>query len=453
MKKYKIIIALAGLNLMCVAGIQAQDTSRMTLAQAIDFAEKNSPLLKNAQIDVDLSRQTVNQVTATGLPQVTASGSYMQYLQVPGNWVKNFFPQPGAPEYIFIQFQQPISAQGTLAMNQLIYSGSYLLGLRAAKEFINVNQLLVAKTKTDLHTNVAKAYLMALTMQKNIALINSNLLTLEKSLTDVKALQKEGFAEKLDVQRLELAVSNLKVQKEKLETGVVATLNVLKLQMGMDINKPLTLADDLETVDKAIPALTTEMQVKNRVEFKLMEQSLSLNLMDEKRWKVNRYPSVVGFFQHQQNTLRPEFNFFKSNLTPNNNWVPSTAFGFSVQATLFDGLKTRANIAEVRLKREKLQNDMAAFENFASMEYQNALKTYNVNLQQVLTQKQNLELAQEIYTKANIKYKEGVGSSLEIVQAENDLKTSQTNYLNALYDLVISKIDLKKATGTDLLAQ
>jgi outer membrane protein TolC len=453
MKPYKFLIIVLCLHLLPYQAARAQDTTRMSLAQAIEFAEKNSPALKNALVDVDLSKQTVNQVASIGLPQVTASGSYMQYLQVPGSWVNNFFPSPGAPDYVFIQFQQPITSQGTLAMNQLIYSGSYLLGLKAAREFINVNQLMVAKTKNDLHVNVAKAYLMALTLKKNINLINSNLSTLDKSLKDVTALQKEGFAEKLDVQRLELAVSNLKVQKEKLEAGVTATLNVLKLQMGMDVNKPLNLTDDLETVDKTIPALTSEMQIKNRVEFKLLEQSLSLNLMDEKRWKVNRYPSLVGFVQHQQTTQRPEFNFFKSNLTPNNNWIPSTAFGFSVQATLFDGLKTKANIAEVRLKRAKIQNDIAAFENYAGMEYQNALSTYNNNLQQVITQKQNLELAQEIYTKANIKYKEGVGSSLEILQAETDLKNSQTNYLNALYDLVISKIDLKKATGTDLMAQ
>lgn len=432
--------------------LQAQDSTRFSLSEAIRFAEQNSPMLQNANTDVLISRETVRQVSAAGLPQVTASANYMQYLQVPGSWIKNFVTAPGAPEYIFLQFQQPITSSATLGLNQLVYSGTYLLGLKAAKEFTNVSQLMVVKTKQDLQINVAKAYLMALTVQKNIALVNSNLNTLEKSLTDVKRLNQEGFAEKLDVQRLELAVSNLKVTREKLLNAADATLNLLKFQLGMDVNKPLVLTDDLETVDKAIPALTVqEFDIKQRVEYKLLNQSLVLSLLDEKRWKVSRYPTVVGFMQHQQSTQRPEFNFFRSNLTPNNNWIPSTAFGFQMQVSLFDGLKTRSSIADVQLRREKTLNDMKSFENAANMEYINALKAYNNNLEMVALQKQNLELAEEIYKMANIKYQEGVGSSLEILQAENDLKTSQTNYLNALYDLVVSKIDLKKATGTELM--
>lgn len=432
--------------------LNAQDTTRLSLADAIRFAEQNCPTLQNANTDVLLSRETVRQVTSAGLPQVNASANYMQYLQVPGSWIKNFVSSPGAPEYIFLQFQQPITSNATISLNQLVYSGTYLLGLKAAREFTNVSQLMVAKTKQDLEANVAKAYLMALTVQKNIDLVNSNLLTLEKSLKDVRNLNQEGFAEKLDVQRLELAVSNLKVTREKLLNAADATLNLLKLQMGMDVSKPLTLTDDLENVDKSIPALTVqEFDIKQRVEYKLLNQTLVLSLLDEKRWKVSRYPTIVGFMQHQQSTQRPEFNFFRSNLTPNNNWIPSTAFGFQMQVNLFDGLKTRSSIADVKLRREKTVTDMKTFENAANMEYLNALRSYNVNLEMVALQKQNLELAQEIYNKANIKYQEGVGSSLEIVQAENDLKSSQTNYLNALYDLVISKIDLKKATGTELM--
>jgi outer membrane protein TolC len=292
---------------------------------------------------------------------------------------------------------------------------------------------------------------MALTVKKNIEMVNSNLLMLEKSLADVEKLNAEGFAEKLDVQRLKLAVSNLKVQKEKLLAAADATLNLLKLQMGFDVNKQIELTDDLESIDKNIPALTsTEFDVKNRIEFKMINQGLSLSQLEEKRYKVGKFPTLVGFFQHQQSTQRPEFNFFQSNLTPNNNWVPSSAFGLSVQMTLFDGFRAKSSIAEIRLKRQKTVNDLYNFTNAANLEYNNAVKNYNTSTQLVELQKENMDLAKEIYTKANLKYKEGVGSSLEVVQAENDLKTAQANYLNAIYDLVIAKIDLKKANGTEI---
>lgn len=447
MKKYIVLV------FMCTSALlRAQtDSGKFNLSEAIAFAEKNSPTLKNAVLDRQISNETVKQIASAGLPQLSATGNLLQYVQVPGNWVKNFIPSPGSPEYVFIRFQQPINASANITMNQLIYSGTFLLGLKAAREFTGLSTLAYVKTKADLQVNVAKAYLMALTVKKNIDMINSNLLMLEKSLADVEKLNTEGFAEKLDVQRLKLAVSNLKVQKEKLLAASDATLNLLKLQMGFDVNKQIELTDDLESIDKSIPALSSaEFDVKNRVEFKMINQGLTLSKLEERRYKVGKYPTLVGFFQHQQSTQRPEFNFFQSNLTPNNNWVPSSAFGLSFQMTLFDGFRAKSSVAEIRLKREKTMNDLFSFTNAATMEYNNAVRNYNSSAQLVELQKENMDLARDIYTKANLKYKEGVGSSLEVVQAENDLKTAQTNYLNAIYDLVIAKIDLKKANGTEI---
>lgn len=431
--------------------LQGQDTLNIRLSDALDYGEKNNTTLQNANTDIEISKQAVNQVTAVGLPQVGVNASFLQYTQIPGNWVKNFFPSPGAPEYVFLQFQQPIASNATLSMNQLIYSGTFLLGLKAAREVMNISKTMAVKTKQDVALNISKAYLMSLTLQKNITLLNSNIALLEKSLSDVKALNKEGFAEKLDVQRLEFSLTNLKVQKEKLMLAYTASLNLLKLQMGMPIQNPILLIDDLETLDKTIPVGNESFDVKNRMEYQLLNQSLSISFLEEKRYKVGRFPTLVGFLQHQQTTQRPEFNFFRSNLTPNNNWVPSTSIGLNLSMSLFDGLKSKAAIADVKLRRNKTLNDLKTFQNAAGMEYENALKTYQTQLEMVAVQKQNVQLATQIYSNTVFKYKEGVGSALELLQAETDLKTGQANYLNALYDLVMAKIDLKKALGQEIL--
>ena len=429
----------------------SQDTMKLSLADALSYAEKNNTAIQNAATDIEISKQAVNQVTASGLPQVGVNANYLQYTQIPGNWVKNFVPSPGAPDYIFIQFQQPIASNATLSMNQLIYSGTFLLGLKAAREVMNVSKTMAIKTKQDVALTVSKSYLLSLTLQKNITLMNSNISLLEKSLNDVKMLNKEGFAEKLDVQRLEFSLTNLKVQRDKLILASTASLNVLKIQLGMPIQNPIVLADDLETLDKSIPAGNDAFNIKNRIEYQLMNQTLSISFLEERRFKVGRYPTLVGFLQHQQTTQRPDFNFFQSNLTPNNNWVPSTALGLNLSLTLFDGLRSRAGAAEVRLRRNKTINDMKTFQNAASMEYENALKTYQTQLEMVAVQKQNVQLADNIYKNTVFKYKEGVGSALELLQAETDLKTGQANYLNALYDLVMAKLDLKKALGSEIL--
>jgi outer membrane protein TolC len=446
---YKITIA--AMALIFAESLKSQDTLKMSLAAALHFAETNNTAIQNAAMDIEISRQAVNQVTAAGLPQVGVNAGFMQYLQVPGNWVKNFVPSAGSPEYIFLRFQQPVASNATISMNQLLYSGTFLLGLKAAREVMDLSKTMAGKTRNDVALGVSKAYLMALTMQKNITLINSNIMLLEKSLNDVKALNKEGFVEKLDVQRLEFSLSNLKVQKEKLELASNASLNVLKLQMGMPIQTPVLLTDDLETLDKSIPVGNDSFNVKNRFEYQLLNQSLSISFLEEKRYKVGKYPTLVGFLQHQQTTQRPEFNFFQSNLTPNNSWVPSSAIGLNMSLTLFDGLRAKAAIADVKLRRSKTMNDIKTFQNAANMEYEMALKTYQTQLEMVAVQKQNVQLANNIYSSIVFKYKEGVGSALELLQAETDLKTGQTNYLNALYDLVMAKIDLKKALGNDIL--
>jgi outer membrane protein TolC len=450
MIRFSIIILSAFIS-GSMHSAMAQDTLKLSLADALSYAEKNSTAIQNATTDIEISKQAVNQVTATGLPQVGVNANYLQYTQIPGNWVKNFVPSPGAPEYIFIQFQQPIASNATLSMNQLIYSGTFLLGLKAAREVMNVSKTLAIKTKQDVALNVSKAYLLSLTLQKNITLMNSNISLLEKSLNDVKMLNKEGFAEKLDVQRLEFSLTNLKVQRDKLILASSASMNLLKIQLGMPIQNPIVLADDLETLDKSIPAGNDAFDIKNRIEYQLMNQTLSISFLEEKRFKVGRFPTLVGFLQHQQTTQRPEFNFFQSNLTPNNNWVPSTALGLNLSLTLFDGLRSRAGAAEVRLRRNKTINDMKTFQNAAAMEYEIALKTYQTQLEMVAVQKQNVQLADNIYKNTVFKYKEGVGSALELLQAETDLKTGQANYLNALYDLVMAKLDLKKALGSDIL--
>ena len=436
---------------LVMINLQGQDTMKLSLADALNYANTNNTGIQNAATDVEISKQTVNQVFASGLPQVSANANMLQYTQVPGSWVKNFVPTSGAPEYVFIRFQQPVNANATLSMNQLIYSGTFLLGLKAAKEFMNVNKLMLEKTKSDVSLNVAKSYLMALTLQKNITLINANITMLEKTLKDVTALNKEGFAEKLDVQRLEFSLSNLKVQRDKLGNGYGASLNYLKFQLGMNVQNPIALTDDIETIDKTIPAAELTFDIKNRLEYQLLNQSISISYLDEKRYKVGKFPTLVGFLQHQQTTQRPEFNFFSSNLSQNNNWIPSTAVGLGLSLTLFDGFKAKAAIADVRLRRNKTLNDIKTFQNAASMEFDNALKSYETNLNMVGIQKQNLQLAEEIYKKSMIKYKEGVGSSLEISQAETDLKSAQANYLNALYDLIMAKLDLKKSLGKDIL--
>ena len=466
MKAYKRIIFACAILAISNAQAQTIDSAGvasitapsakagMSLKEAINYALQNNPELKKSKFDVSISRETVKQTVAIGLPQVTASGGYQHYNRIPGNWIKNFAPTPGAPEYIFLQFQQQVNSTGTIGVNQLLFDGSYLVGLKATKQFVDMSKFLEAKTEYDVQVNVSKAYLMVASTRMNIGLLENNIAVLEKSTADVKALFEEGFSEELDYQRLQLSINNLKVQKQKLENSVDMLLNVLKLQMGMDLTENLELSDDIESIDAYIRmsdiANTSSWNPSLRPEFQVLNQAITLGKLDKKRYQMGYLPKLVGFYQHQQMTMRPEFNFFESNLTPNNNWVPSDLFGLQIQWTLFDGLNAQSKIREVQYKIDKAEVDLKSFENAASMEWKNAQNTYKLQLQQAALQKENMDLAQDIYDKTQIKFQEGVGSTLEMAQAESELKNSQINYLNAVYDLVLAKIEYHKAIGKPL---
>jgi outer membrane protein TolC len=316
-----------------------------------------------------------------------------------------------------------------------------------------MSKYLEAKTKYDVQVNVCKSYLMAASTQMNLDLIRSNIKAVEKTLNDVKALNKEGFTEDLDVKRLQLSLNNLKVQEKKIENAIETLMNILKIQMGIDVSQKISLSDDIEKINTIFTVdVNGEISLnstQNRPEFNILKQSIRLGELDKKRYQMGMLPRLVGFYQHQENTQRPEFNFFKdqNSLTINNSWVPSDVVGLQIQWTLFDGLSTVSKIREVKYKTDKAKTDLAAFSNAAFAEALNAQNTYINQLDQAASQKQNMDLAQEIYKMANMKFTEGVGSSLEIVQSETELKNAQINYLNALYDLVLAKIDYQKSLG------
>jgi outer membrane protein TolC len=369
-------------------------------------------------------------------------------VRIPGSYIPNFTGQ--GPEFIFIAFQQKYAASANIQASQLIYDGTFLLGLRAAKEFVQVSRLLAEKSETDLEQNVTRAYALCLNTVKNLELIDQNRRMLEKNLSDIKEIYAAGFAEKLDVDRLQLSLDNLNVQREKLLTVVAMTQNMLKMAMGIAMDQPIVLTEDLETFEKSILVDgngDAALQPSARIEHQLLNQTLRLSFYDEKRYKVGYTPTLVGFVTHQRNTNRPEFNFLESNLPINNTWVPATIWGLNLSVPIFDGFRKQSQIRQVQLNRDKTLNQIQEFERFAGMEYINARQSWVTALQAVEVQRKNKDLAERIYEQVNTKFREGVGSTVEILSAETELKNAQIQYLNALYELSLSKIDLKKALG------
>ncbi|MBU6325061.1 MAG: TolC family protein [Bacteroidetes bacterium] len=452
MKGKTLFFLLLVSGLMPLAAQTNNDTLKLTMRQAIDLALQTSRQVKNAQADVQLARQKVKEIQSIGLPQVNATGGFTQYVQIPGSYVPNFTGQ--GPDFLFIRFQQKYTSNLNIQASQLLYDGTYLLGLQAAKTFVDISKLMESKSETDLSFAVAKSYALCLNTSRNLELLDQNIYALKKTLEEVSEIYKAGFAEKLDVDRLSLSLSTLVMQRDKLLAGVEMTQNVLKLTMGLDPAKPIILADNLEQLNQelhvTLPTGNEVPKPNNRIEYQLLQQSLRMNYFDEKRYLVGYTPTLVGFMAHQRTTNRSQFNFLEGNLPINNTWVPATLWGLNLSVPIFDGFRKQSQIRQVRINREKTLNDITSFEYAAGMEYLNARQAYMSSLKAIEVQKKNIELAESIYKNVNTKFKEGVGSTIEILSAENELKSARVNYLGAIYDLNIAMMDLKKALGQSI---
>lgn len=459
--------------------LSAQQPNAFSLDQAIQYAKQHVTSINNAKLDVKIAEQRVKELKSIGLPQANASYGFNAFAQLPIQYVPNFskesvdaqnqlnavinanstannlpFVLPtnlSAPDYLGLQFAQRYTSQLQANVSQLIFDGTYLMGLKAAGEFIKLQNFTISKNEKDVEDAVTKAYNLALITKENMNLIDINISFLKKITNDTRVVYQNGFAEKLDLDRLTLRLSNLETQKNNLQQTYVLVLNALKMQMNMPMADSLTLTDTLSDMDVKTEQLVNEkieVNAQNRVEYKTLEQAIRMQDLDMKRHRFGRYPTVVGFFNYNLQSQRNRFNFYDfSNLPKNEKYVGSALFGIQAKITLFDGFRNKAQMAQIKFEKEKLENTKATFENAVQLE-SIAAKTKIMNARnQLIEQKKNVALAEEIFKKSTIKFKEGVGSTIEITQADTELKTAQINYLNALYDLVIAKFELKKTSG------
>jgi outer membrane protein TolC len=282
-----------------------------------------------------------------------------------------------------------------------------------------------------------------LVANKRMGLIDANLSRLEKSYHDLQAMYKNGLVEKLDVDRLEVSLNNLQIEKQKVQNLIDLSTNLLKFQMGMPINQTVAITDSLAENNIAEPKEVAADPTK-RIEYSQMQVAMALQSLDIKRNQFSYFPSLAAFGSFSRQAQRNEFNIFNSG----EDWFNIGIVGVKMTVPIFDGLQKSARIQQGKLSLMKLNNDLDNLKNAIALETANANVQYENNYKTLQNQRRNLDLAKEVVRVTQIKYEQGVGTNLEVVNAEASLKEAQTNYFGALYDLLISQVDLMKATGT-----
>ncbi|MEY4383232.1 MAG: hypothetical protein RI995_774 [Bacteroidota bacterium] len=433
-------------TLVLLLGSTSLMAQQFGLKEAVDYAVTHHVQVKNAQIDVLNAEAKINEIKAIGLPQVNGNFALtnnvlMQRMFIPA---KIFNPSAAEGELIAAKFGVENSGFSSIGLSQLIFDGSYLLGLKASAVYKELSQKSLIQSKQSIAENVTKAYYGILVNEKRMGLLDVNISRLDSMLKDTRALQKAGFAEKIDVQRLEVQANNLKTEHENLIRLQELGYTLLKFQMSYPIEEPIQLKDKLETVQlQSIENNLAPFEYANRIEYSILKTQENLAELDVKNVKSGYLPRVVFSGSYGANTGANAFgDLFRKQ------WFDNAAITFGIQIPIFDGfskkykaIQSENTLKKVRQSFDLLKSSIDLQRNQSSISLRNALESLR-------EQQANLDLANEISRVSRVKYKQGVGSSLEVLNAEASIKESQVNYFTALYNALIAKVELEKANGT-----
>ncbi len=429
---------------------QEKETFSFSLEECIEYALNNSYDIQNAQLDVQIGKRQVKETVGIGLPQVNGEVSYMNNFAIQTVFLPAVFfdsnAEPGAPPTP-VRFGVQHTGSAGINISQILFDGSYLVGLQAANTYQDLSRRSKEATEEEIASNVMKAYYGVLIAKERLDLMQSNFNRLDTLLYETNAMQENGFAEQIDVDRIKLNYNMIVAEMGNTKRMLALNYALLKFQMGMGVNQTLLIEgtlNDLTLDPYNVQMLEDSLQYSSRKDYRVVQTQLEIEKLDLKNNIVANYPKLnasVGIgYNAGTNTLNEFTNF-------SDNWFNYGNFGVTLSVPIFSGMQRHNRIQIAKLNVQKAENDIDAFENMILQQIEQAKTEYNNALNTLEATKENVELAERIYNVTKQKNQAGVGSNFEVVEADSDFKEAETNYYASFYDVLVSKVDLEKALG------
>lgn len=443
-------------------------TQSFSLKEAIDYALAHNTSAKNAVRDIEAAKQQKWETTASGLPQINAGIDYQNFLKqqvsvVPNaffdnrqgviNTVEEFFnlqangsPQPldGFSEIIF-GTKQNVNASATLT--QLIFDGSYLVGLQSAKVFLEISKNAKAKTDLEIRKRVIDAYGNVLLAEETVNILKRNIEVLEKNVTETTKIYENGLGDEESVEQLQITLSGVKSSLNNTRRLKTLAYQMFNLTIGKPIDETSVLTDNLENLTTQhinLELLNKEASVENTLDFKIAENDTKAKTLLLKLEKSKALPSLSGFLNGGYLGFSDSFTF----LDKEQIWSGFSAFGFSLNLPLFSSGKRSAATQRARINLEKSKDLLSETEQKLKLEVAAAKSDYQFVVEDYENKKQNLNLAERIEKKNQTKYYEGIASSFELRQAQTQLYKAQQEFLQAMLDVINKKATLETVLHT-----
>ena len=429
-----------------VSESEAGEPVRLSLDDAVSQALEHNADMKAARVDLQIAERQIWETTAAGLPQLSASVGYNYFLDIPTSLVpaEFFGGEPG--DFQEIQFGTQHNITATASVEQLIFDGQYIVGLRAARIYRDLASQTLQRSGIEISNAVRETYFLALLARENLRIVKQNLQNMEQTLYETQKMLEEGFTDPINADQLQLSVSNMKHHIAHLERQKKLTENLLKYQLGIDMSLSIDLTDSLEGLfDEALIDMATipALEKDDHIDYRMARSQEAMSMMVLRREQSAYLPSLSASFVRQEMAMRDAFNFFDSDRS----WFPATYFALNLNIPIFSSGMRSSQVQQARLELEKAQIAREQLSEALILQMEEAKADLETAYEQYLNEKGSLEIAQRIFDRTGIMYREGMASSLELTQANDQLLATRANYLNAKFEVLNARNNIYKAIG------
>ncbi|WP_419800510.1 TolC family protein [Mucilaginibacter sp.] len=410
-----------------------------TLQECLHYALKNQPILKQAAIDQDINERNIDIALSAWLPQVNGTGTYQHYFQLASSPIFNSTTNTTVVTQLGIKNTSVLG----LGATQTIYNNDVLLASRAARFSREYFRRNTENTQITVVSDVSKAFYSLLLSQKQLQIIDENIVRLRRALKDAYQQYQAGVVDKIDYKQATIALNNEFAARKQTQETIKVNIATLKELMGNMENRTINPVYDSLALAREIAVDTnTVVNPSNRIEYQLLESTRSLQNLNIGYYRYGFLPSLSAFGNYNLSYLNNNLG----NLY--NQSYPNSYAGLSLSIPIFQGTRRLQNLRKAKLQVERADLDLVNSRNAINTEYVAALANYKSNYTELLAQKENVGLANEVYNVVFLQYREGIKTYLDVIVAQSDLRTSQINYNNALFTVLSSKVDLQRALGT-----
>jgi len=446
----KIFILLGFTILSNISIAQQNQKYNFTLEQAIDFALDSNYTAINARRDIAIAIKKKWETTAGGLPQIDANISYQNNLKQPTTLLPAEIAGGEAGSFVPIIFGTKQNATLGATLTQLIFDGSYLVGLQAAKTFLDYSENAEEKTQLEVRRGVINAYGSVLLSKELVEIFELNKTNLEKNIFETRAFYENGFTEEESVEQLEITLINLETQLKNSERTLIIAKQMFNLALGIDVESEVVLLDNLASLTQqniSLEFLEENIKIENNIDYKIANNFTEQQVLKLKLEKSYSIPNLTAFVNYGTQANSENFNF----LNNDQKWYQSSIVGISMNIPILSSGIRNAKTQQARIALEQSETNLTEAYQKVLLEINTAKNNYRFAIEIYNNNKKNLDLSERVERKNEIKFLEGLATSFDLRSAQIQLYTAQQNYFEAMLRVITTKADLETVLNTPQL--